>query len=215
MDMGIKEKTSEGIQKIKEEAKVLKGEKSKDKEYSSTREFTDEVSARFEFSRAKERLYDVNGWSAIPGIANAVFELYSPDGQPLKKNHVEEGDFIKIDLPGPLPFYWVRVTEISGSENRAQFTVQPTYNPTENDDKTVTDHFFQDQARSIFRVERNGSGITAREIGLDEAINNQEQEAGEKRLINTLVSEVGWAAFQKYQWKILTDYLVGIRTPSK
>jgi hypothetical protein len=213
--MGLKEKTSEGIHKIKEEAKVLRGEKSKDKQYSSTREFTDEVSAKFEFSRAKERLYDVNGWTAIPGIANAVFELYSPDGQQIKRNYAEKGDFIKIDLPGPLPFYWVKVTEISNADDSAQFTVQPTYDPTEKDDKTVTDHFFQDQARSIFRVERNGSEITALEIGLNEAINNQKAEAGEKGLINTLVSEGGWAAFQKYQWKNLTDYLVGIRTPSK
>ncbi|MEX1239724.1 MAG: hypothetical protein WEB30_08400 [Cyclobacteriaceae bacterium] len=213
--MGIREKTSEGIHKIKEEAKVLKGEKSKDKEYSSTREFIDEVSAKFEFSRAKERLYDVNGWSAIPGIANSVFELYSPDGQPVKRNYVEEGDFIKIDLPGPLPFYWVKVTALSDSENHAEFTVQPTYDPTEKDDKAVTDHFFQDQARSIFRVERKGRVLTAREIGLNEAINNQKEEAGEKGLINTLVSEAGWSALQKYQWKNLTDYLVGIRTPSR
>src|SRR5688572_32075991 len=107
--MGITEKTSEGIGKMKEEAKVLKGEKTKDKQYSSTREFTDESSANFEFARAKERLYDVNGWSAIPGIANAVFELYGSDGQPVKRNYVQKGDFIKIDLPGPLPFYWVKV----------------------------------------------------------------------------------------------------------
>jgi len=212
--MGIKEKASEGIRKIQEEAKVLKGEKAKDKEYSSVRSFTDEVSAKMEFSRVKERLFDVNKWSKIPGIANAVFELYTRDGQRLNRHHAEEGDFIKIDLPGPLPFNWVKVTGRSEGEDNAEFTVQPTYDPTENDDRTVTDHFFQDRARSIFRVERNGREISAMEIGLNEAINNQKEEAGEKGLINTLVSEGGWAAFQKYQWKNLTDYLVGIRSPS-
>ena len=52
------------------------------------------------------------------------------------------------------------------------------------------------------------------EIGVNEAINNQDAEAGSKGLINTIVSEGGWAGFQKYQWKNLTDYLVGLRIPT-
>jgi len=208
--MGSKNKASKGFREIQEEAKVLKGEKSKDKKYSSLRQFDDESSAKLEFPRCKERLFDVNAWSDIPGIANSSFKLYSEAGEPINRTRVEKRDFIKIDLPGPLPFYWVTVTEISGGENDGQFTVQPTYDPTDKDNKAVTDHFFQDRARSIFRVERIGSEITAMEVGLNEAINNQESEAGEKALINTLVSEGGWALFQKYQWKNLTDYLVGI-----
>ena len=209
--MDITDKASQGMREIKEEGKVIKGEKSKDKLYSSTREFDDEASAKAEFSTSRQKLFDVNGWSNIPAIVNSAFELYTSDGQPVKRTRVEEGDFIKIDLPGPLPLYWVKVTEVSDGENEAQFTVQPTYDPTESDDKTVTDHFFRHQARSIFRVERKGAQIAAMEIGLNEAINNEKAEAGEKRLINTLVSEGGWAGFQKYQWKNLTDYLVGIK----
>lgn len=208
--MSIKEKASQGMREIKEEAKVIKGEKSKDKTYSSSKQFTDEESAKAGFQTATQKLFDVNAWTDMPGIANAAFALFTQDGEPLKRNYVVNGDFIRIDLPGPLPFYWVRVTEITKEEDRAQFSVQPTYDPTDKkDDKTVTDHFFQDQARSIFRVERNGRELAAMEIGLNEAINNDEAEAGEKGLINTLVSEGGWAVFQRYQWKNLTDYLVG------
>lgn len=213
--MGLKEKASEGIREIRDEAKVLKGEKAKDKRFVSTRTFEDEASAQREFTRATERLYNVNAWTKIPGIANAAFELYSPEGEPVNRQHAEKGDFVKIDLPGPLPFYWVKVIELSNGPDHAQFTVQPAHDPTNRDDTKVTDHFFQDQARSIFRVERNGNEISAMEIGLNEAINNKEAEAGEKRLINTLVSEGGWAGFQKYQWKNLTDYVTGLRTPSK
>ena len=208
--MGIKEKASQGFREIKEEAKVLKGEKSKDKIYSSSRAFDSEPAAKEELEESKRKLFDVNGWSKIPGVANASFEIYSPFGQPLEKKQVETGDFIKIDLPGPLPFYWVKVNEIIDEEDYAQFTVQPTHDPTKGKDEAVTDHFFQDRARSIFRVEKIGSEITAMEIGLNEAINNQEGESGEKGLINTFVSETGWALFQKHQWKNLTDYLVGI-----
>lgn len=212
--MGIKEKASKGVEEIKKEAQVLKGEESKDKIYSSVRVFDDEDSAKFEFSRSKERLFNVNAWSKIPGIANSTFELFGEDGNPVERYQVQKGDFIKIDLPGPLPFYWVKVNEVSAENDSAQFTVQPTYDPTHDDDKTVTDHFFQDQARSIFRVERYGNEIKAMEIGVNEAINNQEAEAGSKGLINTIVSEGGWAGFQKYQWKNLTDYLVGLRIPT-
>lgn len=212
--MGIKEKASKGVEEIKKEAQVLKGEESKDKVYSSVRVFDDEDSAKFEFSRSKERLFNVNAWSKIPGVANSTFELFGEDGNPVERYQVQKGDFIKIDLPGPLPFYWVKVNEVSAENDSAQFTVQPTYDPTHDDDKTVTDHFFQDQARSIFRIERYGNEIKAMEIGVNEAINNQEAEAGSKGLINTIVSEGGWAGFQKYQWKNLTDYLVGLRIPT-
>ena len=212
--MGIKEKASKGVEEIKKEAQVLKGEESKDKVYSSVRVFDDEDSAKFEFSRSKERLFNVNAWSKIPGIANSTFELFGEDGNPVERYQVQKGDFIKIDLPGPLPFYWVKVNEVSAENDSAQFTVQPTYDPTHDDDKTVTDHFLQDQARSIFRIERYGNEIKAMEIGVNEAINNQEAEAGSKGLINTIVSEGGWAGFQKYQWKNLTDYLVGLRIPT-
>jgi hypothetical protein len=212
--MGIKEKAAKGMEEIKKEAKVLKGEQSKDKSYSTSRHFEDEDAARFEFSRSRQRLFNVNAWSDIPGVGNANFELYSREGKPLRRNYVQMGDFVKIDLPGPLPFFWVKVTEVKDEPDHVEFTVQPTYDPTDtNGDKTVTDHFFQDQAKSIFRIERTGQDITAMEIGLNEAINNKEVESGAKALVNTVVATTGWAGLQKYQWKNLTDYLVGIRSP--
>ena len=136
--MGMKEKAAEGVREIKEEAKVVQGEKSKDKVYKTSREFESEEAARTEFLQSKQRLFDVNAWTNIPALVNSAFILFTADGRPLKeKARVEEGDFIKIDLPGPLPFYWVKVNEVSEGEQEAQFTVQPTYDPTDNDDKTV------------------------------------------------------------------------------
>ena len=212
--MKIRDKASKGIEEIRKEAKVLKGEASKDKLYATSRDFEDEDSALFEFSRCRDRLLNVNGWSRIPGIANSTFELFNKEGERLSRDYVQKDDFIRIDLPGPLPFYWVKVAALSQEPDLAEFTVQPTYDPTEKDDKSATDHFFQSKARSIFRVERKGREITAMEIGIDEAINNNEDEAGGKGLTNTLVAEGGWAALQQYQWKNLTDYIVGLRLPS-
>jgi hypothetical protein len=210
--MGIKEKTVEGLQNLKDEGKVLKGEKSKDKIYESSRDFATEDEARSEFVRARQRLFDVNAWSLIPGIANARFRLFNKSGEPLEKSVAQVDDFIEIDLPGPLPMYWVRVVDVVKGDDEASFTVQPTYDPTDIDDRSVTDHFFQDKARSVFCVERRGTNLSAAEIGINETINNEGPEAGSKAVINTLVSEGGWAGFQQYQWKNLTEYLVGLKS---
>jgi len=213
--MSIKDKAAEGLHKMKHEGEVLKGDKSKDKQYSSSRVMGSEEAAQAEFERAKERLFNVNAWSDIPGIANARFTLYSREGSPLTKTAAQVDDFIEIDLPGPLPMYWVRVVDVLVGDDEASFTVQPTYDPTDEDDRTVTDHFFQDRARSIFRVERKGSELWAAEVGIDEAVNNEPAEAGDKAVVNTLVSAGGWAIFQRYQWKNLTDYLVGLKSTSE
>ena len=128
--MGIKEKASKGVEEIKKEAQVLKGEESKDKVYSSVRVFDDEDSAKFEFSRSKERLFNVNAWSKIPGIANSTFELFGEDGNPVERYQVQKGDFIKIDLPGPLPFYWVKVNEVSEQNAVTRHSVHHASNNT-------------------------------------------------------------------------------------
>lgn len=209
--MAMKEKATDGLQNIKDEAKVLKGEKGKDKSYSSTRDFRTEAEAQAEFSHARNRLFDVNKWSDIPGVANSRFTLYGRAGDRLNRSAVQVDDLIEIDLPGPFPMFWVRVVDVLTGDDEASFTVQPATDPARRGDTSVTDHFFHDKARSIFRVERQGSSLTAAEIGLNEAINRDEPEAGGRGVVNTLVSEGGWALFQSHQWKNLTDYLVGVK----
>jgi hypothetical protein len=68
-------------------------------------------------------------------------------------------------------------------------------------------HFFGGEATSTFRVELQGNTLVASEIGRDERINNQGNEAGGRAVVNTLIAEGGWALFQQMQWKKLTDYL--------
>lgn len=208
--MGLIDKIKEGFNELRKEGEVVSGDRSKETFYSSSKQFTDEALARQEFIRVKDRLFDVNAWNKIPAIANSSFSLYDANGFPLAKKHAESGDFIKIVLPGPLPENWVKIIDLKEEENVAEFTVQPSPDPTKAGDKNVVEHFFHEGARSIFKVERHGLEIVASEIGKNEGINNEGQTAGDRKVINTLVSEGGWAGFQKYQWKNLTDYLVGI-----
>jgi hypothetical protein len=112
-------------------------------------------------------------------------------------------------LPGPVPENWVIVTDIKEEENMAEFTVSPSIDPTEkNKERKEIKHFFIDEATSTFRVEILDKTIYAFEIGRNEGVNNEGEEAGKRKLINTLVAEGGWAGFQKFQWEKLTGFLV-------
>ncbi|HYG38321.1 MAG TPA: hypothetical protein VD908_06875 [Cytophagales bacterium] len=208
--MGLIDKIKAGFNEIRKEGEVVSGDRGKDTFYSSEKQYSDEISAKREFIKAKDRLFDVNAWSKIPAIINSSFSLYDANGFPIAKKHAESGDFIKIVLPGPLPENWVKIIDLKEGENNAEFTVQPSPDPTMSKDKSVVEHFFHGESISIFKVERKGLEIIASETGKNEKINNEGKEAGDRKVINTLVSEGGWAGFQKYQWKNLTDYLVGI-----
>lgn len=194
--------------KIKDEEKVIKGEATKDKTYSSKKEFPSPEDAAREFKRSVEKLFHVNQWSEMPGITS-TFTLYNPYGVEKDAERPELNDYIKIILPAPAPENWVIVTDIKKNDKSAEFTVSPSTDPTERiGDQKKIEHFFIDEATSTFRVELLGKSIYAYEIGKNEGINNEEEDAGKRKLINTLIAEGGWAGVQKFQWEKLTDYLV-------
>lgn len=199
------------IDDIRHEINVLTGDETKDKTYASQHTFPDEASAQDAFTRSQEKLFDVDRWSDLSSFT-ADFRLHDQTGTPNPSRRPQVGDYIKIILPGPMPENWVKVVYVSAEDNRAEFTVRPSRNPQQPEDFEKTEHFFQSQASSTFRVERTERTITASEIGRNEAINNQGPESGNRALINTLIAEAGWLFHQPIQWKILTDYLVHLET---
>ena len=199
--MGIKEIFKSLIR----ESKVITGEATKDRQYSSENTFSDEELAKKEFERSKKKLFDVNKWSDL-SAPNSGFELYNHLGERSFAEKPAKGDFIKIDLPGPAPENWVKVIDIKASADMAEFTVSPSEDPREKNGEI--EHFFIKEATSTFRVKREGKTIYGFEIGKNEGINNEGYEAAERELINTLIAEGGWAGFQEYQWQKVTDYYV-------
>lgn len=209
--MGIINKIKEGLNEIKKEGEVVAGNQAKDTFFSSERELSSEEEARQLFLESKEKLFDVNKWSKIPALASSSFHLYDGNGFPLATKKAKIGDFIKISLPGPLPENWVQIIDLKEEEeDSAEFTVKPSHDPVTTSDQDVVEHFFHPEARSIFKVERQNLKVIASETGKNESINNEGKKAGDRKVLNTLISEGGWAGFQKYQWKTLTDYLVGL-----
>lgn len=198
------------VDQLQHEAQAVQGDTSKDKTYASENTFSDDATAREAFSRAVEKLMNVRGWSGLSSLT-ADFSLYDAVGRAKPDGPVQPGDYIHIVLPGPMPENWVRVTHVASGEHYAEFTVQPSHDPgADHPEQTV--HFFSQQARSTFRVERFGNTIRAAEIGQDERINNQQPEAGGlgRAVVNTIVAEGGWLFYQKLQWQLLTDYLVQV-----
>lgn len=190
---------------IEQEEQIPVGAAVRNTAFGSQNTFADEATAIEAFSRSVEKLLNVNAWSDLSSFT-ADFTLYDQAAQPKPDGTIEPGDYILINLPGPLPKNWVRVTDKQLDECWAEFTVQPSADPAEANSGEVV-HFFTDQARSTFRVERSGTRIMAAELGQNEVINNHEK-AGDRAIVNTAIAEGGWLFYQKIQWKLLTDYLV-------
>lgn len=199
---------SDILDKVKKEWEVLLGHEAKDKFFKNENTFPDEATARREFARSKQKLFDVNGWSNLTGI-NSTFQLYTPQGQKSSATKPSVGDYVQIILPGTPIENWVNISEITDEENVAQFIVHPSAKPKPltNNEQEVK-HFFAKEASSTFRVFRDGNKIMGMEIGKDEAINNTGEEAGARAVLNTLISEGGWAGFQDHQWDKITKYFV-------
>lgn len=195
---------------IRHEVDVLKGDDVKHKTYSSQQTFADEPSAQEAFIRSKAKLFNVNDWSGL-SLFTANFSLHNQTGHPATRRQPQVGDYINIELPGPMPGNWVQVVHVAIEDRSAEFTVRPSKNPqpTEGNGEEV-EHFFQSQARSTFRVRVDGCTLTACEIGRNEAINNQDAQSGDRALVNTLIAEAGFLFYQHIQWKTLTDYLVHV-----
>ncbi len=180
----------------------------KDVRFSSEQQYADEAEAKSRFERSKEKLFHVDGWSDLPGISS-TFLLHDGRGNRKEGGSPVEGDHLKILLPGPFPENWVKVIHVFNGADAAEFTVTPCSIPeAEGEEGREIKHFFTEDATSRFRVERSGNVIRAWEIGRNESINNKGEEAGARKVINTLIATGGWAGFQKLQWQKLTDFLV-------
>lgn len=196
------------FKKVKKEIDVIKGDATKDKFFSSQRDYDSKEAALEGLKRAKEKLFHVNGWSNLPGIASR-FRVYDAQGNPIPSGIANQGDFLFINLPGPTPETWVQVIDHKLEKEAAEFTVRPSHDPREQEEKKKEiEHFFADEATSTFKVELKDTTLFAYEIGEKESINNKGKEAGGHQLVNTLIAIGGWLLFQEIQWQKLTSYLV-------
>lgn len=167
------------------------------------------------FNIAKERLLEVNHWHELGGSLSANFRLTDRQGRVLY-HKAEEGDHIRIDLPGPGSkdgngYDWVEIEKIedrstkSGNCAYVAIRVRPSGNPQQPQGKVA--HFYNPEATSSFVIERVGNSIKASVYGRNEKPNEQPDDLLDK-VRNWMVALTAAIGFSKPQWKALVKGLL-------
>jgi hypothetical protein len=171
--------------------------------------------ARKVFSRAAERMLNVNNWEKICGPLSAKFELTDESGEPVSRTP-RPGDHFKIDVPGPGPsagdgFDWVRVEVIEDRRNpmAIEESITMRVRPASSPENAAPDtaHFFKDEATSSFRVTRHGHIVTAEVHGRNE-VPNTEANTTKDKVRNAVVGTGAVAGVSKPQWESLVKGLL-------
>ncbi len=178
--------------------------------------FTDEAAAIEFFELVKYRLLDVNQWASLTGSALSTFQLNNTFGNPVERL-AEEGDYIKIDIPGPgssvgKGYDWVLIEKVMQAKEEGMevltLRARPAANPLSKSNDTA--HFLTEQATSTFQVKRIGKHLYAEEHGRNEQANTYTADT----LDNIRNMAVGWMAMLGLsypQWKSLLKGLLADR----
>ena len=172
---------------------------------------SDEAKSFFEI--VKSRLLDVNNWEQIAGKTSANFQLVDSGGQEVNRT-VQQGDFFKIDVPGPGPvagdgYDWVQVEaleEVSEEDvESVGIRVRPTLSPLNNSQDVA--HFYSPESTSSFTVTREGTKVTAGIYDRNTKPNKTADTLADKAR-DVIVGAGAVTAFSKVQWKWLVEGLL-------
>jgi len=170
-----------------------------------------EANARALFESASSRLLSVNYWGSYAGIS--AFQLMDAHGIRADRQ-AAEGDFIRIDIPGPgthagMGFDWVRIEEIKHLTNSNQevlsMTVRPCSHPLAKDSEIA--HFFKAEATSTFIIRKAGLTVYAEEHGRNEVPNTEHGSFYDKSR-NFVVGVAAKIGLSYPQWKSLIKGLL-------
>jgi len=152
------------------------------------------------FSRLHEKLFQIEYWNSCSEILN--FELFSANGIASPKKAAALGDFIKITLPGSGKGDWVKIAEIHESADETILTVQPSYDPTDEENVKTTSHFFTAASTNNFCLQRDKTTINFYVIGLNEETNTEETSGVLETARNYATANLGCLlGIQKVQWE--------------
>lgn len=188
-------------------------EKGKDLEVNSVCQMDSVQHAADFFRIARARLLDVNHWHEVAGTLSAEFVLTNAAGQRLERP-VREGDFIRIDIPGPGSaagggYDWVRVQSLKEFEEEhtrsIAFQVRPTSNPT--NDEPATAHFYGEEASSTFAVSQVETTVAAFVVDRN-LVPNDEGAHFLDAFRNSTIGIAALGMFSKVQWQNLVNGLV-------
>jgi hypothetical protein len=176
-------------------------------------ELKDVNEAQAFYKVVKQRVLDVNNWQKLAGKVLASFQLTDNRGEQLNRL-AEQGDYFKIDIPGPGSkagdgFDWVRIEELKeqneGEIQSISMRVRPATNPLTPTNEVS--HFFSEESTSTFKAMREGNKITA-SIHDRNAKPNTDVDTITDKVRNAAVGTGAIGGFAKIQWKALVDGLL-------
>jgi hypothetical protein len=193
---------SEKIQNLLQEAETSPNGKSS--VTSAKRLFKSAEEAAPAFASFREKLYDINAWELESGVTS--FQLFSENGEKLDAEKARKGNFVRITLPGSGKHDWVKIVEITDAPDEVVITVQPSYDPTAKDaDQDTTSHFFTDDSRNNFCLQKDDKSLAVYVIGLYEKPNVSDTGSVIESARNVATATFGWLGFQKIEWKTFCE----------
>ncbi len=179
-------------------------------------QFINAEQTRANFELLKERFFAINRWKETGGRMSADFRLCDKSGFYVDRMP-QEGDFIRIDIPGPGDIYgngfdWVRIAKIDeriydGQLERCLMLCRPSSAPKSKSRHVA--HFYSPKSSSSFLIERGDHYIKAGVFGRNEMPNYQHTGfIGKVR--NFLIYLAGALRMTKIQWKSLVEGLLDL-----
>ncbi len=174
-----------------------------------------EADAHLKYVAACDRMLDPGCWHELAGKLSGKFVLTDAGGNEVHRR-AQQGDLIKIDIPGPGPkegegYDWVQVelTEQgafrANDEESCAMRLRPTGNPNTAGEETA--HFFKTSATSTFIIRRIGTEVTASYHGRNEVPNVATDKAIDN-VRNAIITSGALAGLSEVQWGVLIKAFV-------
>lgn len=161
-------------------------------------EFDDQTKASIAFSQYKKNLLNVDCWNQAGNLSS--YELFDVQGKIIRTKQLEENLLLRISLKGSGKNDWVKIIEISETQETVIVTVQPTFDPNKSETKTVS-HFFTEEARNNFCLRLMDKKVVFYIIGLNEKQNVAQTNDFVEAIRNWVAANVGsYLGIQKSEW---------------
>ncbi len=166
----------------------------------ATRVYSTASDAEKAFFFLRKKLFHIEHWNDCSEISS--FELFDADGNSQSRKLAVVGDFIKVTLPGSGKDDWVKIIEIAETPDEVVLTVQPSHDPTDEENKKTTSHFFKGDSTNNFCLQRKEAKMNFYVIGLNEKANTEETSGVLETVRNLATANIGYLlGIQKTQWE--------------
>ncbi len=158
------------------------------------------------FTRFRRKLFHIEKWNAHSALTS--FALFDETGKECARETAVVGDFVRVTLTGSGKSDWVKITRIDDAPGEIILTLQPSINPTEEDEseKNVTSHFFTSESSNNFCLQIKDAAINFYVIGLDEKTNTAETKNVLETVRNAATANLGhYLGIQETEWKTFCE----------